>query len=131
MTFYTNLRDNAVSALLVQFGRSITLRKMVDSYNPALGRNTQTPSDTPVYGATLPVRRVGSAMTPEFSEEQIAHFEQVVLLSAKEPAEAGVSPAVDDLLVYDGRAHRIVALAAIAPAGTAVAYKVGVAGAQG
>lgn len=125
--FYTGLRDSTAADLVAQFGRSAVLRKHSSNYNPASGGNTVTSSDTNVVLLTLPVRRGGSTAAPEFSEDQIAKFEQLVLMSAKETAAAGVVPALGDSVIIDGTTNRIVAISALSPAGITVIYKMGVA----
>lgn len=128
MTFYQNLRDGTAANLIRQFGRSATLRQSADSYDPTAGRVVSVPSDTPIQIVTLP--RANAQKMPEFAEELVALFDQVILISGSELATAGVEPRPSDEVIIGGETLRVVGVAPIAPGGVAVIYKAGVAGGE-
>jgi len=127
-TFYSNLRDGTAANLIQQFGREAVLRKAADTYSPSLGRVVSVASSTPIRVVQLP--RANGQPMPEFAPELVALFDQVILISAKETATAGVEPKPSDEIIIGGETLRVLGVAPIAPSGIAVIYKAGVAGGE-
>ena len=42
MTFYTDLRDNDAGPLISEFGQTVTLRQIAQSYSPTTGIGTRS-----------------------------------------------------------------------------------------
>lgn len=122
MTFYTDLRDNVALTLLTQYGQDATHRSVSGSYTPATGVKTRSNTDTAVKMVELPMSRAKD----QFSVDQIAKFDQFVLMSATELAAAAVVPKDGDEIIYGGVTSTIVGLSPVQPDGTAVVFKVGV-----
>lgn len=129
MTFYTDLRDNTAGPLIDQFGMSAILRKLDDAYDPTSGGVTSEATETTIKVLDLQIRTQGGTMTPEWAPDLVKKISSLLLVSAKELAAAGVEIATNDEVVWSGKVGRILALKAVAPAGVAVLYKVGVANA--
>jgi hypothetical protein len=124
--FYQRLRDSTAGPLISRFGREAILRKQIGSYSPQTGALTSASQETSVFVVQLP-RGTKSSM-PEFSQELISLFDQVILISAKETAASAVEPKPSDEVVINGQAFRVVAVAPVAPSGVSVMYKAGIAG---
>jgi hypothetical protein len=122
MTFFTDLRDDVAGPLIVQFGQSATYRSYgARSYNNTTGLTTLgAPTDTTV--ALLDV----SKSAQEFSDEVMARASAVLLASAKEFAAASVTPAVDDVIIFNGNTSKIIDIKATAPSGVPVIFKMAV-----
>lgn len=126
MTFYTGLRDDTAGPLIDQFGQSGTYRVHAsESYDNATGKTTKgAPTDTAVK--LLELKGDGPRQAQEWSEDVASMMRTVVLLSAKEFAAEGVTPEVDEALIYAGKENRILGIKAVAPGGVAVIYKMAV-----
>lgn len=120
---YASIRDNTAAPLIERFGRDATLRQQSVAYNPATGVGTPTNTDTAVKILTLPMSRAKD----QFREELIEQFDQFVIMSAKETNVAGIEPGTDDLILIGSEVARIVGVTPVAPSGTAVIYKIGIA----
>uniref|UniRef100_A0AAU7VGT0 Head decoration protein n=1 Tax=Dinoroseobacter phage vB_DshS_R26L TaxID=3161158 RepID=A0AAU7VGT0_9CAUD len=122
MTFYPNLRDNTAGPLIEQFGQPGTYRVYgAEVYDNTTGKTTKgAPTDTTVSMLDLPIKeRV-------FTEEVTKKASAFLLVSAKEFAAAGVTPAVDEHIIFGSKTYRILAMNVIGPSGVAVAYKMAV-----
>lgn len=125
MTFYSGLRDDTAGPLVAQFGRPATYRvHAAESYDNATGKTTLgTATDTPIVLLDLPMRE------REFSEDVTARSNAMLLVAAKEFAAAGVTPAVDEAVLFGPKTYKILAINTVGPAGEAVIYKMAVQGA--
>lgn len=122
MTFYPDLRDDTAGPLITQFGQPGVYRVYgAEVYDNTTGKTTRgTPSNTTVSMLDLPIReRVFTKQVTEMSSA-------FLLVSAKEFAAAGVTPEVDEHIVFGSKTYRILAINTIGPAGIAVAYKMAV-----
>lgn len=122
MTFYTGLRDNTAAPLIAQFGRAAVYRvfgaEVYDNATATTSKGSST--DTPIILVKLPVK-------PQvFSEEVTAKSAAMLLVSAKEFAAAGVTPAVDETILIDTASYRILAILSIDPSGVPVVFKMAV-----
>ena len=128
MTFYAGLRNDVVASLIAQFGQAATYRIYeAATYSNVTGETTRGgATDTTINLVELPVRDVGSTAAQEFSEAVTAQMSALLLVSAKELDEEGITPAVEQTIIYDRRTTRILAIKRIAPGGVAVAYKMAV-----
>lgn len=122
MSFYEGLRDETAGPLIAQFGRDATYRVYgSETYDNATGKTTPgAPTDTPIKLLDLPLK------DRDFTEEVLAQSKAKFLVSAKEFAAAGVTPAVDKEILLGSQPFRIVAINTIGPSGTAVIYKMAV-----
>lgn len=122
MTFYTGLRDDTAAPLIAQFGRTATYRVFgAESYDNATGTTIKgAPTDTPIVVVKLPMR-------PQvFSEAVTVNAEEMLLVSAKEFALAGVTPRVNETILIDLLAYRILEIKEISPSGVPVVFKMAV-----
>ena len=119
MTLYTDLRDGAVLTLLASYGTTATLRQNAASYDPTTGVSTNTSTDT-----TIKVVRLSAQGRTDFRIESVARAKFMFIVGGAELAAAGVTPNVNDKIVYSGKTYAIVEINEIAPDGTAVIYKI-------
>lgn len=122
MTFYQGLRDDTAGPLIDQFGQAATYRVYGSkSYSNVTGKTTQgAPTDTAIKLLDLPMRQ------REFSEDVTAQASAMLLVSAKEFAAAGVTPAVNEQVIFGSKNYRILAINTVGPSGVAVIYKMAV-----
>ena len=62
----------------------------------------------------------------EFTEEVTARANAMLLIAAKELNTAGVTPKVDEEVIFNGVSHKILAINTVGPSGVAVIYKMAV-----
>jgi len=92
------------------------------SYNAAAGAKTKTSTSVPTYGVLLPK---SEKRWVEFTKEQVAGFSQMMLLAANDLNAASVKPKAGDKITVGSETFFIAGLAAVAPSGIAIIYKVG------
>jgi hypothetical protein len=126
---YASLRDNVVSPLITQFGRTAYLRKEAKAYTPSSGTAVITATDTAIRLVELSAKvNLPAAFSKDaYMDAEVGQWDSEVLMSAKELAAAGVTPAAGDVVVVGSSVRRIVWMRPIHPGGVAVAYKAGVA----
>lgn len=126
MTFYTDLRDNVAGPLIAQFGMDAVLRKLDDAYDPTSGSVESEVSSFNIKIMDLQLHTQGSTMPPEWAPDLVKKLSSLFLVSASEPAAAGVVITPNDEVVWLGNVGRILAVKAVSPGGVPVLYKVGV-----
>lgn len=122
MSFYQGLRDDTAGPLIAQFGQDGVYRVFgSEVYDNATGKTTKgAPTDTEIKLLDLPMRE------REFSEEVSSAAEAMLLVAAKEFNAAGVTPAVNERVVFGSKDYLILAINTVGPSGVAVIYKMAV-----
>ena len=122
MTFYSGLRDDTAGPLIAQFGQAATYRVFgSESYDNATGTTTPgAETDTPIVLLDLPMKE------REFTEEVAAMASGTVLVAAQQFAAAGVTPAVNERIIFGSKTYKILAINTVGPSGEAVIYKMAV-----
>lgn len=122
MSFYQGLRDDTAGPLIAQFGQDGTYRVYpAEVYDNATGKTTKgAPADTTIKLLDLPFPE------REFTEEVSASAKAMLLVSAKEFSAAGVTPAVDEIILFGSKQYQVIAINTVGPGGTAVIYKMAV-----
>lgn len=119
MSFESDLRDNTAGPLIAQFGQPAVYRVYAaESYDNATGKTTKgAPTDTPIVLLDLPLK------DRDFSEDVMAQAKGKLLCAGQQFAAAGVSPQVNEVVIFQGREHYILAINPVGPAGEAIIYK--------
>ncbi|ARB06111.1 hypothetical protein FDH38_gp057 [Dinoroseobacter phage vB_DshS-R5C] len=122
MNFYEGLRDDTAGPLIAQFGQLATYRVFgAETYDNATGKTTKgSPTDTAIQMLDLPMRE------REFTEAVTAQADAMLLVAAKELNAAGVTPAVDNEVIFGSKTYRILSINTVGPSSVAVIYKMAV-----
>jgi len=122
MTFYSGLRDDTAGPLIEQFGQPGTYRVYgSETYDNATGTTTPgAPTDTAIVLLDLPMKE------REFTEDVAAEASGMLLVAAQQFAAAGVTPAVNETILFGSHTHKILAINTVGPSGEAVIYKMAV-----
>lgn len=118
MTFYSDMRAVALN-LLTDYGQSAAWRVVTSTYDPTTGEAVLATTDTTVTVVKLPLPREYN----EFTRNLVEMSEHLIVMSATELETAGVVPSSNDKFVLGGIVYEVIALKAIDPGGTVVAYK--------
>lgn len=119
MAFYDDMAATALR-LLAQFGRDIALERVSEAYDPQTGDTVSSIENGTVKGAVLPVTKDNDNGLFEGLERHRVRF--VVCEAVNAPFE----PKQGDLMTFDGYKWTVKGATPINPAGTPVAYRVGV-----
>lgn len=122
MSFYEGLRDDTAGPLIAQFGQDATYRVYgAEVYDNDTGKTTKgTPTDTAIKMLDLPMR------DREFSDSIAEAANSMILVAAKELNAAGVTPAVNETILFGSETYKILAINTVGPSGVAVIYKMAV-----
>tara|TARA_R110000850_G_scaffold65363_5_gene146312 strand:- start:932 stop:1321 length:390 start_codon:yes stop_codon:yes gene_type:complete len=122
MSFYSGLRDDTAGPLIEQFGQPGTYRVYgSETYDNVTGSTTKgAETDTAIVLLDLPLKE------REFTEDVAAEAQGMFLVAAQQFAAAGVTPAVNELILFGAFTHRILAINTVGPSGEAVIYKMAV-----
>jgi hypothetical protein len=126
MAFYTDMRDNVVAPLIREYGVAATLRQVMVTYDPTTGVGSNSNTDTEIRLVKLPIER--PKLRNFFRDDLIERASYLFLVSAKEIAEASITPTANDKIILNGTTHAIVAVNEVAPGETCVLYKIMVEG---
>jgi hypothetical protein len=99
MGLLDNALRSASKTVLRKFGKSMTLRRVSTTYDPATGTNTQTTTDYTVYG------RVEEYADAQVDGTLIRTGDRRVLIAA---AEVSITPLTSDQLLIASVPHAIV-----------------------
>lgn len=126
---YADIRDTVVDELLTEFGTTATLRTQAKTYNTVTAEISTIDTDTTIKIVRLPTPAKGGKY-PEFTDDQINLFSQVLIVSAKELVAPDIEIRAEDLILMDSNEYRIVGVKTVQPADIILYYKVGIAGAR-
>lgn len=118
---YAAARDTADS-LLADFGQVLTLRKAVNT-GGSDWEPTQTSTDYTTKGVIIPITRWYPSFTRD-GQSDVLRTDQICLIAMGPLTALGVTPtSFDQLVDAAGAVYKIIDAKPLAPAGTAVIYK--------